>query len=76
MLLGDITLNENPEIDTFKATHVPLPKPKEVTEKAMTVNHLPQSKMPKQKHPRATQMRWTEAELRYGNKKKGNVGRF
>jgi len=36
MRLGDITLEENPPIDSFKAVHYPLPRPKEVAEKAMT----------------------------------------
>lgn len=75
MLLGDTTLEQNPEIDSFKAAHVPLPAPKEVTGKALTVNYLPQSKMPKHKHPRMTQPRWTEAEMRYGINKKSK-GRF
>ena len=41
----------------------------------MTVNYLPQSKMPKQKHSRATQQRWTEHEMRFGTKLK-QKGRF
>lgn len=36
MLLGDLTLDENPQIDSFKAVHYPKPPEKEVAEKAMT----------------------------------------
>lgn len=75
MLLGDTSVNQNPVIDAFKATHVPLPRPKEVSEKAMTVNYLPASKMPKHRYPRPTKPRWTEIEIKYGNKTKSK-GRF
>ena len=75
MLLGDTSVNQNPVIDSFKATHVPLPRPKEVSEKAMTVNYLPASKMPKHKYPRPTKPRWTEIEIKYGGKGKSK-GRF
>lgn len=36
MLLGDLSLDENPQIDSFKAVHYPKPPEKEVAEKAMT----------------------------------------
>ena len=40
LLLGDLSNEENPQTDSFKKTHVALPKKKEVTEKAFTVNYF------------------------------------
>lgn len=63
LLLGDLTLEENPQTDSFKATHVPKPPPKEVAAKALTQNHFAPGAATKP--PGTTKLRFSEAALRY-----------
>ena len=40
LLLGDLSLEENPQLDSFKAAHFPKPPEKEVSQKALTQNYF------------------------------------
>ena len=62
LLLGDLTLEENPQTDSFKKERVKKPPPKEVTEKALSQNFFPPGAPTKAPH--TTTWRFTEVALK------------
>ena len=62
LVLGDLTLEENPQTDSFKAARFAKPAPKEVTGKAMTQNYFAPS-LPA-RPGKVTKLRFTEVALR------------
>lgn len=71
MLLGDLTLEENPQTDSFKANHVAKPPPKEITGKAMTQSFFAPGTSSRPGKP-AKQLRYSEVANRF-NKIKGRL---
>lgn len=69
LLLGDLTLDENPQIDSFKAVHFAKPPPKEVTGKT-TQNHFAPSAPTRP--GRVTKLRFSEVAVR-SSKIKGRL---
>lgn len=65
ILLADLTPEALANTDSFKVRQAPLPKAKEVSSKALTVNYLPAGNM-KIKHPVKGNPRWTEVQVRFG----------
>lgn len=62
LLLGDLTLEENPQTDSFKAAHFAKPPPKEVTGKAMTQSYFAPSGSTRPGKP--TKLRFSEVAMR------------